>query len=429
MNTYLEGVIEGLSKGLSYSKESLKEKARKLNDNALTKIKDFYYSAKTKDGILNKSSAVNGLKYVLDENKIKLNKRKIDSLASSLEVLNDPLKNRKPNYGELDDADISLVALLRQRMHNDRQYLNTKGFRKLQRILSSNNVIEHGERLKIYKILMDNVFVKKESEFAKKLNNVYFSLRKNLLNRLHAIEAKVGIAYGNAMRARSSIDKWGGFLNPLSEARDYDNRAVNSKKTKKSRKKQDKEGILSRIYSISPRKRILIGALALMLIPAINYFSKNGLTFSDNYIKQLSHKNKIMMSELSDKFELQAISKNSIQKGFFIHPLTYYEELRKRTGSGLSILDANGNILYQKINVQQWCTNIPKKIINSIIALEDKHFKEHPGINFVSSFRAFKDYMKNGETAPGGSTITSQLAKNMFYGPEKTITRKMKEIA
>ena len=64
----------------------------------------------------------------------------------------------------------------------------------------------------------------------------------------------------------------------------------------------------------------------------------------------------------------------------------------------------------------------------AILAAEDHHFYEHNGINFFSIIRAFLANMQAGHVVEGGSTITQQLAKNLFFSDAgRTVDRKLKE--
>lgn len=71
---------------------------------------------------------------------------------------------------------------------------------------------------------------------------------------------------------------------------------------------------------------------------------------------------------------------------------------------------------------------IPKDMINAVIATEDQRFYKHSGINYVAIVRAFLKNMISGEVVAGGSTVTQQLAKNAFLTHERTYTRKLKEL-
>ncbi|WP_446715501.1 transglycosylase domain-containing protein [Bacillus sp. OTU530] len=71
---------------------------------------------------------------------------------------------------------------------------------------------------------------------------------------------------------------------------------------------------------------------------------------------------------------------------------------------------------------------IPKNVIHAVIATEDQRFYKHHGINYVGIARAFVENVKSGEVVAGGSTITQQLAKNVFLTQDRTYTRKLKEL-
>jgi penicillin-binding protein 1A len=72
---------------------------------------------------------------------------------------------------------------------------------------------------------------------------------------------------------------------------------------------------------------------------------------------------------------------------------------------------------------------MPRHLINAVIAVEDSRFWKHTGIDYIAIVRAaFKDIIHAG-IKEGGSTITQQLAKITFLTPEKTVQRKIMEVA
>ena len=71
---------------------------------------------------------------------------------------------------------------------------------------------------------------------------------------------------------------------------------------------------------------------------------------------------------------------------------------------------------------------IPPKIIEALLAIEDTTFFEHPGINIDAIFRAIIKDVKARKMVEGASTITQQLVKNKLLTREKKISRKIKEI-
>ena len=71
---------------------------------------------------------------------------------------------------------------------------------------------------------------------------------------------------------------------------------------------------------------------------------------------------------------------------------------------------------------------IPQTMVNAFLAAEDDRFFEHPGVDYQGLIRAMINLAITGQKAQGGSTITMQLARNFFLTPERTYTRKIKEI-
>lgn len=71
---------------------------------------------------------------------------------------------------------------------------------------------------------------------------------------------------------------------------------------------------------------------------------------------------------------------------------------------------------------------IPKTLIQALIATEDQRFFEHPGVDILGLGRAAVRMMKTGTKSQGGSTITMQVARNFFLTRKKTFLRKFNEI-
>lgn len=72
---------------------------------------------------------------------------------------------------------------------------------------------------------------------------------------------------------------------------------------------------------------------------------------------------------------------------------------------------------------------IPLQMKNAIVAVEDRRFYEHQGVDIRSISRALVRDLISGGFSEGGSTITQQLAKNLFLPSDKTFSRKFKEAA
>ena len=71
---------------------------------------------------------------------------------------------------------------------------------------------------------------------------------------------------------------------------------------------------------------------------------------------------------------------------------------------------------------------IPQQVKDAFIAIEDRSFYSHFGIDLKGILRAAKVFFEKGKMAQGASTITQQVARNFYLSPEKNITRKLKEI-
>ncbi len=97
------------------------------------------------------------------------------------------------------------------------------------------------------------------------------------------------------------------------------------------------------------------------------------------------------------------------------------------------IYDRTGQVLLYEIHGEQNRTiipadQIPEYMKKAVIAVEDQGFYDHAAFDIRGIFRALLEDLRRGEFVQGGSTITQQLVKNVFLTPEKTISRKVKEL-
>lgn len=91
-------------------------------------------------------------------------------------------------------------------------------------------------------------------------------------------------------------------------------------------------------------------------------------------------------------------------------------------GSVISTLKGEKDSYYVSIE------EMPVDAVTAIVSIEDKKFFRHHGIDYRALLRAVKAMVQNGEVKQGGSTITMQLARNVFLSQEKTWQRKVEEM-
>jgi penicillin-binding protein 1A len=71
---------------------------------------------------------------------------------------------------------------------------------------------------------------------------------------------------------------------------------------------------------------------------------------------------------------------------------------------------------------------VPDYVPQAFLAIEDRRFYQHEGVDRMAIFRALLANLRAGETVQGGSTITQQLSRNLFLTPAQTINRKLREM-
>ena len=72
--------------------------------------------------------------------------------------------------------------------------------------------------------------------------------------------------------------------------------------------------------------------------------------------------------------------------------------------------------------------DLPKYVSQAVIATEDRRFYSHHGIDIIGVIRAFARNIEAGKIVQGGSTISQQVAKNLFLTPDRTFKRKYQEL-
>jgi len=97
------------------------------------------------------------------------------------------------------------------------------------------------------------------------------------------------------------------------------------------------------------------------------------------------------------------------------------------------IYDREGKNLLYEIHGEEKRTvipfnEIPQTVKNATMVAEDEQFYQHLGVNIRGILRAILADIKGGTLTEGGSSITQQLIKNAYLSPERTFTRKIKEL-
>lgn len=97
----------------------------------------------------------------------------------------------------------------------------------------------------------------------------------------------------------------------------------------------------------------------------------------------------------------------------------------------MQVFSQDGELISQfgeKRRIPVTYDEIPRHLVEALIATEDSRFYEHPGIDPIGITRAAIVVAMSGSAKQGASTITQQLARNFFLSNEKKIMRKIKEI-
>lgn len=103
---------------------------------------------------------------------------------------------------------------------------------------------------------------------------------------------------------------------------------------------------------------------------------------------------------------------------------------RSQAEFAVTFLDRYGNEIGQRGIIHKDAVPIdelPDHVIKAVLATEDRRFFEHVGLDFLGLARAMSENVKANSVVQGGSTITQQLAKNLFLTNERTLQRKVKE--
>lgn len=117
---------------------------------------------------------------------------------------------------------------------------------------------------------------------------------------------------------------------------------------------------------------------------------------------------------------------------YYAPTLPSVAELREvRLQTPLLILSEDGQLIEEFAEQRREPVSldeIPPRVIEAFIAAEDERFFEHQGVDPIGLLRAAVNLVRSGDRTQGGSTITMQLARNLFLSRDRTYERKIREI-
>ncbi len=117
---------------------------------------------------------------------------------------------------------------------------------------------------------------------------------------------------------------------------------------------------------------------------------------------------------------------------FFVHDLPDLDKLESKGRRASVVFESYdgkniatyGDLFKQAVTVG----SLPAYVSKAVVAIEDHRFFKHNGVDFFGIIRAMFANMVSGHIVQGGSTLTQQLAKNLFLSPSKSIKRKVQEL-
>ncbi|MGD9897566.1 MAG: monofunctional biosynthetic peptidoglycan transglycosylase [Calditrichaceae bacterium] len=116
---------------------------------------------------------------------------------------------------------------------------------------------------------------------------------------------------------------------------------------------------------------------------------------------------------------------------YSIPDMSYLERKNPDMTALMKMRVADEKAAGKKLHIRQYWVafdNVPEILKKSIRITEDASFYSHEGVDRIELWESVKRNWEKGRYARGGSTITQQLAKNLFLSTEKSLLRKVKEI-
>ncbi len=122
----------------------------------------------------------------------------------------------------------------------------------------------------------------------------------------------------------------------------------------------------------------------------------------------------------------------ALATGYYYLQLPGPEYLFDGRGTGsVTMLDRDGNVFAwrgEQYGGELGATDVSPHLVHAVISAEDRRFYRHFGIDPIGIARAMAINLKAGRLVQGGSTLTQQVAKNVFLTAERSVERKLKEV-
>lgn len=131
-------------------------------------------------------------------------------------------------------------------------------------------------------------------------------------------------------------------------------------------------------------------------------------------------------------FALMGVAALALMISYYAHDLPSRDNLwREGRPFRVTLLAADGSPMSvggESMGAPARLAELPAHVPNAVLAVEDRNFRHHIGFNPISVVRALVVNASEGVVEQGGSTITQQLAKNLFLSPDRTLKRKVQEL-
>jgi len=108
----------------------------------------------------------------------------------------------------------------------------------------------------------------------------------------------------------------------------------------------------------------------------------------------------------------------------------YLKKQNPKTTAIIELRKEQAAVQHRKLRIRQsWVRfrNIPKRLKQAVRITEDASFYKHEGVDYEEIKESIKRDLREGKLSRGGSTITQQLAKNLYFSTNKSFFRKIKE--